>query len=135
MSTRMHTKAQQQYTALFHERRLGNFRIRARTLQENLEGILQLMSHVFIVRAAFDSCDGSFAYTAYSDYFDTVPEGEIAPDYVGIFRAEGDAAGEFLGFNRVSRGCGKGCAGCDSAATTPAELAPSPPTEAGEGSV
>lgn len=81
---------------LIPERRLGQFKLRADLLRDNVAGVLQLMGHVVVVQAVFDPADGCFAYVAYSEYFTPAEVGRTACHYQPLF--SGNGRGRFLGF-------------------------------------
>jgi hypothetical protein len=61
--------------------RKGKILIYGEIVDNKPEDVMEILSHIVVVRAEFEFLYGGVYYYGYSHLFDPIPEGEIAPEY------------------------------------------------------
>ena len=78
------------------EHQLGVFKLPLDLIQSNPAACLQLFAHVVVMEAGLRLNEGCVQYLGYSEHFEPLALGAVAPAYVAVFAAKGK--GKFLGF-------------------------------------
>lgn len=79
--------------------RKGKFSVALHYLEDEDDGAMSdMFSRVRIYRCELQYESGSFEYSAISEDFAEVPEGNVIPFYSAIFERQADGTAKFLGF-------------------------------------
>jgi len=62
-------------------RKLGRFVVGHSVIEKSPDDVMRLMGRMIVVRAESRYDVGGVEYTAISDYFSDVPEGNVVPEY------------------------------------------------------
>ena len=87
-----------------HLRRVGRFYISEEVLWGCFDGVLEALNGVFVIRCEHLYDRDGFEYMAYSDKFDLVEQGNIAPMYSLLCDREDilNDDGDFVGVRSVN---------------------------------
>lgn len=77
------------------QRRIGKFSIRRSFLYDHPEKVMLLMQRVIVVRCELLHLGDMFEYVAISPDFESVPEGQVPPEYDGFFSRKEDGSFSF----------------------------------------
>ena len=86
-----------------NKKRIGQFFIPRQAIFNNQDDVLAIMQHVIVVRAEMHLNRDGVEYVGYSDLFDEIEEGLVAPHYTFTIHREDYGDGYIVSVKEVMR--------------------------------